>query len=71
MSFASRRAQFIPIEFATKEQRDLFDYVYEVSLDHDTPPGQLLWGVAMGIAGEHPDWTFWQVVAELRRKTAQ
>jgi hypothetical protein len=25
--------------------------------------GVFLWGVAMEVAREHPDWTFWQVVS--------
>lgn len=69
MGFSSRRARFFKIEFQTEEHRDLYDWMYEYSLDHDTPRGQLAWGEAIGLADDHPDWTFWQVLKELRRRT--
>lgn len=57
---------FGPAEFETEEQRDLYDYVYDHTLDR---PGMavLFWGYAMGLARQNPEWTFWQVLAELRR----
>lgn len=35
MSFPSRRNVFIPIEFETAEQRDLYDFMYEVTAVRD------------------------------------
>lgn len=66
MSFPSRRNVFVPVEFGTAEQRDLYDFMYEATLDRETPSGTGLWGVAMQIAGEHPDWTYWRVVGAVR-----
>jgi hypothetical protein len=52
-------------EFESREQRDLFDYMYDVtSLRYEVAAA--LWGVACQIAGDHPDWSFWKVLAEVR-----
>ena len=67
MPFQSKRNLFSRVEFATEEQRDLYDWMYEFSLDHETPMGQMAWGMAMFVAGSHPDWTFWEVVREVRK----
>lgn len=69
MSFKARRnsGRFgPPLEFATEEQRDAYDYLYDLGLE-DTRIQTLAWGIATRVAVEHPDWTFWQVVAELRQ----
>jgi hypothetical protein len=71
MPFPSKRAQFFKLDFKTEQARDLFDWMYEHSLDYDTVQGQLAWGQAMCIADDHPDWTFWQVLEELRRLSTQ
>lgn len=69
-AFQSKRSKS-PVTFATEEQRDLFDWMYDFSLGHDTPPGALAWGLAMEIAAENPTWTFWQITAELRRRATR
>lgn len=67
MTFPSKRNRFAKAEFATEEQRDLYDFMYVATLGHETPQGTFLWGQAMAHASEHPDWTFWRVVEELRK----
>ena len=67
--FPSRRNCYIQSAFDSEEQRDLYDWMYEYTCDH--AQATMLWGLAMGIAGDHPDWTLWQVVAEIRRRCTQ
>ncbi len=70
MSFPSQRNLHIPIEFETEEQRDLYDFMYDATLDYENVRGTILWGAAMQIAHDHPDWTFWQVVKGVKELLA-
>jgi hypothetical protein len=64
MSFRSKKNVLVPAEFETEEQRDLYDWMYDITRQKDLSTA--MWGAAMWIAGEHPDLTFWQVVAETK-----
>jgi hypothetical protein len=50
----------------TPEQRVLFDWFYE--RDRGGPVSIVLNAIAWGVADEHPDWTFWNVMAEAHRR---
>jgi hypothetical protein len=50
----------------TPEDRAAADWIYEVTRAPEI--ATVLWGMAEAIAADHQDWTFWQVVRELKKR---
>ena len=50
----------------TPQQRELFQWLYNVTTNANGPIAVLFWGIAAGIATDEPEASFWAILGALK-----